>query len=164
MGWDGMKRDLFLCYYTNSFSLALSLFFFLVEIWFLALSFWCSSVLFFPLSRSPSPPNFPVHTIPHTMQTLSTSTSLLSLLSAIIAPTAAYVTWLYPPSSSSRALSFNYNDVVYFSWESNFTAPSITLWCASDDDYYSRELVVDFFLFALSHPTYFPRSPPPTDI
>ena len=54
-----------------------------------------------------------------------------------IAPCEAYVHWLYPPSSSSRSLSFNYNDLVYFTWESNFTDPTITLWCASAASYYN---------------------------
>ena len=54
-----------------------------------------------------------------------------------IAPCEAYVHWLYPPSSSSRSLSFNYNDLVYFTWESNFTDPTIILWCASAASYYN---------------------------
>ncbi|KAM0800756.1 hypothetical protein BDR22DRAFT_232743 [Usnea florida] len=149
MGWDGMDVRCHFSTLLYRFFL-LFLFFFWVEIWFLLYSLGWSSVLFFPLVHplrpvSPvrTPHHHPFHTIPPTMQRASPSTPLLSVLSLtltllhLISPTAAYVTWLYPPSSSSRALSFNYNDVVYFSWESNFTAPSITLWCASDDNYYS---------------------------
>ena len=123
-------------------------------------------------SRSPPRPNFPAHaphlplhppTHPSTMYpsppSLQTPSTLLHLL-ILIAPGSAYVTWLYPPASSSRALAYNYNDVVYFSWESNFTAPSITLWCASDDSYYSREWFW-FFLFSLSLFLFLFLQPPP---
>ena len=65
--------------------------------------------------------------------------SLLSVVAVLVAPGEAYVNWLYPPSSSSNALAYNYNDVVYFTWDSNFTDPLISLYCATNNEYYSRE-------------------------
>ena len=59
-------------------------------------------------------------------------------ITTLLSPCKAYVDWLYPPSSSSNALAYNY-DVVYFAWDSNFTNPSIALWCANDDGYCKRE-------------------------
>ncbi|KAL9073860.1 MAG: hypothetical protein Q9161_002692 [Pseudevernia consocians] len=73
-----------------------------------------------------------------TFQTLAFGASTPLLISTIlISPCKAYVDWLYPPSSSSDALAYNYNDVVYFTWDSNFTTPSIALWCATHDEYYA---------------------------
>lgn len=65
--------------------------------------------------------------------------STITILTALVSPCKAYVDWLYPPSSSSNALAFNYNDVVYFTWDSNFSTPAIALWCARNDQYYSRK-------------------------
>ncbi|KAF6232077.1 hypothetical protein HO173_009671 [Letharia columbiana] len=72
----------------------------------------------------------------HTFQRPALRASILSTL-LLISPCKAYVNWLYPPSSSSNALAYNYNDVVYFTWDSNFTNPSLTLWCATDDNYFA---------------------------
>ena len=101
--------------------------------------FFCSvlfcSVLFYPiLSYCP----FTMHL--HTRQRLALRASILSTL-LLTSPCEAYVNWLYPPSSSSNALAYNYNDVVYFTWDSNFTNPSLTLWCATDDNYFARESI-----------------------
>lgn len=80
---------------------------------------------------------------------LSTSQKLAlraSLFSTILSPCHAYVNWLYP-QSSARNLVYNYNDLVYFTWDSNFTEPSLTLWCASDNSYYTREFTPPLSLF-----------------
>lgn len=92
----------------------------------------------------------------HTRQRLALRASILSTL-LLTSPCEAYVNWLYPPSSSSNALAYNYNDVVYFTWDSNFTNPSLALWCATDDNYFAREsirLSYSPFILALQIPPF----------
>ena len=68
---------------------------------------------------------------------LSRYQQLVLCASLVVSPCKAYVDWLYPPISSNN-LNFNYNDLVYFTWESNFTDPLLRLWCASDNAYQMR--------------------------
>lgn len=41
---------------------------------------------------------------------------------------SGYVDWIYP-NAETTGMTFNYNDVVYFTWTSNITTPWMKLWC-----------------------------------
>lgn len=55
---------------------------------------------------------------------------VLSLIvrSMLLPSCSGYVDWIYP-NAETTGMTFNYNDVVYFTWTSNITSPWMKLWC-----------------------------------
>ena len=79
--------------------------------------------------RESSEPRFELM-ISYSSQNVHCSTIFFLLLwNLLIGSCSGYVNWIYP-GVENTGLTFNYIDIVYFTWTSNITGPWMNLWCA----------------------------------